>query len=339
MTQAPLIPFDRPELFVDDVSLLAAYRSWRRASGTAPATVAAEVSQLRSLSRSAVEAGVTGLGALRDDPATCAKLIEAAGPSLSLATVRTRVRAFTNLLKMDTSLAPEAVRERIQSFRDAFPRGASLGWHDSGVSLPGRRSSIRLPGPTPGPSALEDIVRTAESRSALEGALAALLCFSALDLQSIATLRWTDLTWQDEADKPYWTVRSARRNRETELYLVGPGARALLRWALMAGQNRQAFVFAGRRTDSLVSTRALRKRTLKFCTDAGWPRVTRPQLLGAFVGWLSTHGVDDHAIRLTIGRRRVASVDRLRSHSRRIDAQLEIDDQLWRGLDHACHTS
>ena len=59
----------------------------------------------------------------------------------------------------------------------------------------------------------------------------------------------------------------------------------------------------------------MRDRLRHLCEGAGWPGLSRSQLTAAFVLWLREHGFDDHSIRLNLGRRRAATIDRLtRSH-------------------------
>ena len=308
--------------------LLAKYATWRSACGASKSTVAAEMSQLRSLDRAAVESfRARTLYDLREKPQEAARVIEASGASLSLATVQTRVRAFERFLMVGV---PEGVgRKRIDSFRAALPKGASKGWHDAGLSLPGRRNRTKMPGPTPRPGDIEQILESSVRHSPAAGAVAALTCFSGLDLQAIVGLKWSDLAWRDYGDTPYWEVSCQRRGHLLSCYVVGPGAGAVLRWGLASGLGREACVFPGRTPGSGLSVRAFRDRLHAVCFAAGWPRATRSQLVSALAAWLRERGMDDHSIRLVIGRRRVASVDQLLHRHEQLNAQERIDEKLW----------
>ncbi len=304
------------------VSLLLHYKLYRECLQAAPSTVRSEVSQLRSLARLAERDLGFNLYQLCEQPATAAGLLESEA-YLSVSTIQLRVRAFQRLLLFD--VGDQEGRRRIAKFRAALPKAQSRGWHDAGLSLPGRRVQIRMPGPTPGPMDLEDILEKASNISARDGAVASLACFSGLDVEAIVSLCWDDLAWRDAGKTPFWEVTCARRGHRVSFCILGPGANALLRWGLASTLVRDAFVLSGRNAGSRLSVRAFRDRLGTVCAAAGWPKLTRSQLLSAFVAWLRERGLDDHSIRLVIGRRRVASVDRLLRRQDQLGAQGLID--------------
>jgi integrase len=324
MVQKPLIaPEHFRQLSRVSVEEVSAYRRWRAESGVAEATLAAEVSQLRSLARQAEQRSGSTLSDLRGKPQEATQLIEQAGQSLSLSTILTRIRAFERFLMMGAS--PYLGRQRVEAFRAALPKKASRGWHEAGVSPAGTRTRKRMPGPTPTLEALEAIVEAGLSRSLRSGAVAALACFSGLDVKEMRELRWRDLHWHDNGASPYWEVKVRRRGHRATVFVVGLGAKALLKHGLSSGLDRDASVLRGRESGEPLSERALRDDLKHTCASAGWPRATRPQLLSAFAAWLRSCGFDDHSIRLTVGRRRAATVDRLLHRQTQLEAQEAID--------------
>ena len=328
MVQQPLFQtVDSPALPPGTNELLVQFRAFRESAGASKSTVAAETSQLRSLAREAAEcSGESSLDGLRQKPTDAALLMEGRVSPLTLPTAQTRIRAFQRLLMMGV---PDSIgRERVAAFRAALPRKDSKGWHDAGISLPGLRTRSKMPGPTPAPEDIERIIAIAAKRSPTSGAVAALACFSGLDVQTIVNLRWKDLTWQDHGQAPYWEVLCERRGRRVCCYIVGPGVGTLLRWGLATGLEREAYVFHGRESGSGLSIRAFRDRLRQVCTAAGWPRATRSQLISALAAWLRQRDMDDHSIRLVLARRRVASVDRMLHKHEQLAAQEQIDRAL-----------
>ncbi len=103
------------------------------------------------------------------------------------------------------------------------------------------------------------------------------------------------------------------------------GARPLLSLALKSGLQRDDHVFPGRADSERLSKSAIRDRLRRMCESAGWPGLSRTQLTAAFVLWLREHGFDDHSIRLNLGRRRAATIDRLTRSHESIAAQLSVD--------------
>ena len=136
MLQAPLL--SAAELTLNETSSneLAAFGSWRRHSGLASSTLAAELSQLRSLARDAATESLT-LVDLRNVPGRAATLIEAASERVGRSTLLTRIRAFQHYLMMGVSAYTG--RSRVQEFRLAFPRRPSRGWFDAGMAEPGQK--------------------------------------------------------------------------------------------------------------------------------------------------------------------------------------------------------
>jgi integrase len=300
-----------------------AYRHWREKSGVSVSTLSAELSQLRSLACQAEQTTNLTLIDLRQRPEDAVELIEVAAVGLAQSTVLTRIRAFQRFLLMGVS--DYIGRQRVQAFRSAMPRKASRGWYDAGISVPGDKKRRRMPGPTPTPAALEQILTAGINRSLASGAIAALACFSGLDVKEMLDLRWRDLMWRDAMGSPYWEISVLRRSHKTTVFVMGPGAHAILRYGLSSGLQREAFVLPGRAPGTHLSETALGNDLKRSCSLAGWPTATRPQLISVFAAWLRGHGFDDHSIRLTLGRRRAASVDRLLHRQDQIDAQVLTD--------------
>ena len=330
--QLPLISDESTTaLTQQDLATIRTYERARYGDGAAKSTVAAEVSQLRSMARSSQDSFHMGsLKELCRDPMRAARLIEeSAGAGLSRATVMTRVRAFQRLLMME--LDDGQARSAIARFRAGFPNRPARGWHDSGVDFPGNQRQSLVPGPTPGPRDIERIVLAAASVNPGMGAVVAVVCFSALDVEMIVTLKWTDLIWRDSGLTPFWEVVRRNRGHETHYYIVGPGSSLLLRWGLASGLQRDSYVFPGRNQSTPISVRGFRYKLKAACSLAGWPGVTRSQLASALAMWLREQGLDDHSIRLTLGRRRVTSVDRLLRRHLQLEAQRRVDKSMESG--------
>ena len=168
-----------------------------------------------------------------------------------------------------------------------------------------------MPGPTPTIADLERILEAVTRRSLDSGAIASLACFSEVDEKEILQLRWKDLEWRDDGISSYWELRILRRGRKTRVFVVSPGAQPLLRHGLSSGLERDAFVLQGRMPGTPLSERAFCNDLRITCCQAGWPKATRPQLISAFAAWLHDKGMDDHDIRMTLGRRRAVSIDRM----------------------------
>ncbi len=323
MTQGALDLFGNDALPGDTEALFGRFREACRKGGKAPSTIAAEVSQLRSLARDAETHLRIGLEELLGQPHRAAQLIELAGRACGRSTVLTRSRAIQRFAMLQ--LSEGEGRSWVTAFRAALPKTKSNGWHDSGLSLPGARGRSRRRSPTPDPEALEAVLRLAVSRSLVDGAIAGLACFSGLELDEICELRWSDVTWRDDSDSTICEVGVHRRGRQTTCLIVPMGARPLLSLALASGLQRNDYVFPGRADGERLSKSAIRDRLRRLCESAGWPGLSRSQLTAAFVLWLREHGFDDHAVKLVLARRRVATVDRLlRSHAS-IAAQLRVD--------------
>ena len=323
MSQRALNLFGGDTLPGDPEALIGRFREACLKCDKAPSTIAAEVSQLRSLARDAQKHLGMELEELIRQPHKAAQLIELAGRACRHSTVLTRSRAIQRFAMLQLG-DPEG-RSWVAAFRASLPKTKSNSWHDSGLSLSGARSRARPRSPTPDPSALEAILRLAVSRSLVDGAIAGLACFSGLELDEICELRWSDVTWRDHSDSTLCEVGVHRRGHRTSCLLVPMGARPLLCLALASGLQRDDYVFPGRADGERLSKSAIRDRLRRICDGAGWPGLSRTQLTAAFVLWLREHGFDDHAVKLVLARRRVATVDRLlRSHAS-IAAQLSVD--------------
>ena len=323
MTQRVLDLFGDDALPGDTEALIDRFKEACRRHGKAPSTIAAEVSQLRSVARDAKTHLGMALEELILQPEEAAELIELAGRACGRSTVLTRSRALQRLAML--RLGEGEGRSWVTAFRNALPKTKSSGWHDIGLSLPGTRGRARPRSPTPDTDALEAILRLATSRSVVNGAIAGLACFSGLELDEICELRWSDLTWRDDSDATFCEVWVHRRGRRTPCLIDPMGARPLFSLALTSGLQRGSYVFPGRKDGEHLSKTAMRDRLRHLCEGAGWPGLSRSQLTAAFVLWLRQHGLDDHSIRLNLGRRRAATIDRLtRSHGS-IAAQLSVD--------------
>lgn len=326
--QRQLFELKRAPVSDDSLVEIAKFRRWfRDTTGAAKATADSECSQLRSLARASESNFGRTLPSLRHKPGVAALVIEASSDGLHQTTVLTRVRAFEHFLQMGVSRY--LGNERVALFRANLPSKQSRGWHDAGVSVPGRKDRKRMPAPTPPPEALATIVERGSAKSDLYGVIAALACFSGLELDEIVALRWHDLSCFDEGVDPFWEARVTRKGKQTRCFVLGPGARPLIRHALRAGRARDSSVLPGRTADGFLSKGAARARLSALCCECGWPGLTRSQLVGAFAEWLRRKGFDDHDIRLTLGRRSVATVDNLLRPYNRLDAQRKVDTEVF----------
>ena len=215
MTQRALDLFGGDALPGDTEALIDRFKEACQRYGKAPSTIAAEVSQLRSVARDAKTHLGIALADLLDRPEGAAELIELAGLACGRSTVLTRSRALQRLALLH--LGEGEGRSWVTVFRNALPKTKSSGWHDSGLSLPGERSRSRRRSPTPDPEALEAVLRLAVSRSLVDGAIAGLACFSGLELDEICELRWSDLTWRDDSDATFCEVGVHRRGRRGDV--------------------------------------------------------------------------------------------------------------------------
>jgi integrase len=151
-----------------------------------------------------------------------------------------------------------------------------------------------MPGPTLTAQACEAILEAGVRISVEQAARVALSCFSGLEIAEILALRWRDLQWC-EGVSLIWQTKVRRKGRLTTLYVVGPGARALLRFGIDSLLEKNAYVLRGRDGGPLAE-RAYRDSLKAACRAAGWPRATRAQLASALAAWLQSRGMDDHAI-------------------------------------------
>ncbi len=149
MTQRALDLFGNDALPGDTEALIGRFREARLGDGKAASTIAAEVSQLRSLARDAETHLRIGLEELLGQPHRAAQLIELAGRACGRSTVLTRSRAIQRFAMLQ--LSEGEGRSWVTAFRNALPKTKSNGWHDSGLSLPGARSRSRRRSPTPDP--------------------------------------------------------------------------------------------------------------------------------------------------------------------------------------------
>ena len=326
MTQGSLDFLGSLPLAPEAETLIGQFKKAQMEGGKAASTVAAEVSQLRSLARDANEQFGMELTEIFDQPDRVAELIELAGRSRGRSTVLTRYRALKRLALLQ--LGSTKGRDWITALESWLPKRKSNGWQDSSVSIPGSRRHFRPRNPTPDPDALEAILQFAVSRSPLDGAVAGLACFSGLELDEFCDLRWSDVTWRDGGASTFCKVTVRRRGRRAACLIVPMGARPLLRLALASGLQPDRYVFPGRKEGEHLSKGAIRNRIKCMCEGAGWPRLTLGQLTAAFVVWLRERGHDPHSVQLILGRRRVATVDRLIRSHQSIAAQIHVDKAL-----------
>ena len=323
MTQRALDLFGSISLSPETETLIGQFREAQLKSGMAASTVAVEVSQLRSLARDAKAYLEMELPDLFDRPSKAAELIEFAGQLTGRSTVLTRYRALKRLVM--SQLGDGGGRNWITALQSSLPKKKSSGWHDSGLSLPGSRKQVRPRSPTPDHDAIEAILQLAVARSSLDGAIAGLICFSGLELGELCGLRWSDVTWRDDGESAFCEVTVLRRRRRATCLIVPMGARPLLSLALTSGLRPDNYVLPGRKEGEHLSKGAIRNRIKWMCEGAGWPGLTLSQLTAAFAVWLRGRGYDDHSIRLILGRRRTATVDRLLRDHERIASQIHVD--------------
>lgn len=249
-------------------------------------------------------------------------LMEPSQPG-SKSTMGTRLRAIQHLLQLDVS--SDEGRRRLAALDAALPAGPSRGWHDAGIRLGGQHRRV-IQRPTLDVAALRDILHVAETESVESGALAGLLCCSALPLASICALRWGDVTWG--ADRMSCTVSLGRGRARRDFFIIGPAPGALIRLHVGARREGSEFVFPGRKTGAPITTRAAHERLRGWAARAGHAQVTRHGLASALAESLRAAGVDDPSTQLVLGRRQVRSVDRLLAPHLRLESQRRVQAAL-----------
>ncbi len=313
-----------PALSESELLLIARFRAARDAQGAATRTIDAEVSQLRTLRRDLIRStGGTSLIDIIGNPALAGRPLMEPSQPCSKSTVETRHRAVQRLLQLDVS--PEEGRRRLAALDAALPAGSSRGWHDAGIRLGGQRGRV-IQRPTLDVAALRDILHVAEAESVESGALAGLLCCSALPLASICALRWGDVNWG--ADRMSCTVSLGRGRARRDFVIIGPAPGALIRLHVGARREGSEFVFPGRNTGAPITTRAAHERLRGWAARAGVVRVTRHGLASALAESLRAAGVDDPSTQLVLGRRQARSLDRLLTPHLRLESQRRVQAAL-----------
>ena len=326
--QLALMPKDDPprvRLGESNESRLAEYRVARLAEGAAPRTVDAEVGQLRSLVRDSLRiGGPATLNDIIDAPAHAGLLLVEPGTTVGRSTMLTRLRALQRLMMLGVSRA--VAEERLHALDASLGARPSNEWHEAGVLVGGRRQRASQRTTLP-PSALESILDAAADESIEAGALAGLLCFSAVPIDRVCALRWDDLRWG--AGALTCEVAVDVGGNERRFFVLAPGVAAMLRlYVDSAERSADSVLFEGRTPGKPVTDRAVRARLARWGRTAGWPGARRQDLVSALAAWLSDRGIDDHSIKVALGRRRVKSVDALLEPHRRLDAQLQTQRAL-----------
>lgn len=326
--QQPLFVLDDavpvPALSEPEQALLSRFREVRVAEGAARTTVEAELSQLRTVRRELLQSGfgVSLYDVLRDPARAGRPLLEPLKPC-STSTMETRLRAVHRLLRLDVS--PSEGRRRIELLDAALPPRASHGWHDAGVRVGGSRSKTGRRA-TVDPRALQAIFEGAQLESAEAGALAGLLCFTGLPLETICALRWSDLTWG--ADRLDCTVSIGSGRRRIEFFVTGPASGALIRLYVGVPGAPFLYVFPGRSPVMAITTRAVRDRLARWAREAGHAGVTRHGLVSALAELLRADGLDDASIQFVLGRRQTRTVDRMLKPHDRLASQRRVQASL-----------
>ena len=120
MTQRALDLFGDDALPGDTEALIGRFKEACRRYGKAPSTIAAEVSQLRSVARDAKTHLGMALADLLDRPEEAAELIELAGLACGRSTVLTRSRALQRLAMLQ--LDEGEGRSWVTAFRNAVAK-------------------------------------------------------------------------------------------------------------------------------------------------------------------------------------------------------------------------
>lgn len=319
-----LAPEAIPALSEDELLLVARFRAARDAQNAATRTIDAEVSQLRTLRRDLIRRGTgTSLTEIVSNPALAGVLLMESSQSCLPPTMETRLRAVQRLLQLDVS--HEDGRRRLAALDAALPSGPSRGWHDAGIRVGGQRGRV-IQRPTLDVAALRDILHVAEAESPESGALAGLLCCSALPLASICALRWRDVTWG--ADRMSCTVSLGQERGRRDFVIIGPAPGVLIRLHVGTRREDSEFVFPGRKTGTPITTRAAHEKLKGWAARAGLAQVTRHGLASALAESLRAAGVDDPSIQVVMGRRQVRSVDHLLAAHLRLESQRRVQAAL-----------
>ena len=316
---------------VGNEPLLRRYRDSRR-SGAADSTIDGDVSQLRSLARDASRTGASGdLKVIVSDPQLAARLLLEPVQQLRRSTMQTRLRALQRLIGLTCS--PKESKSLLDELDSNLSTTPSNSWHDAGITVGGRKGRAKARMSVP-PSALTSILHAAEEVSAESAALAGLLCFSAIRLDELSSLTWDQLSWG--TDQLTCTVHCTGATSEHVYVVMPPGVASLFRLLTEADQpTSDALVFPGRNPSAPAATRTIRSRLARWCNAAGWAGATRSDLVSALAGWMHDSEIDDHSIRVALGRRYARTVDGLLAPHRRRQAQLDTQQVLRQRLDGA----
>jgi integrase len=317
-----------PNEHADNEPMLRRYRESRRSDASA-STVASEVSQLRSLACDARLAGASDdLALIAEVPQLAARLLMEPSKSLHRSTMQTRLRALHRLIRF---IKPVSDAASLMTALD-WNLGAtpSRGWHDAGVTVAGRKGRAKARMSIP-PEALDAILRAGEADSIESATLAGLLCFSGIQVNELIQLRWSQLTWG--SDQLSCTIQCRGPNNQHTYLVMPPGVAPLFRLLADTGEPAgDAFIFPGRKPSTTLAPRTIHARLARWAADAGWRGANRNDLVSALAGWMHDRDIDDHSIKIALGRRYARTVDRLLAPHRRSRAQQEAQSVLVSAL-------
>ena len=233
-------------------ALLEQYRQSRLVTGATPATVAREVSQLRSLTRSVTGTQTAALHTLFNEASTVARaLLEPSAP-IAASTGRTRLAAaqrFVHACGAEVGIADPATF--LEALDGQLPRRMVQRWNVAGTIVAGVKVRRRSLCPALYPADLDRIMASVALSPGYRGrrdrALVALHCYSGLRPDETMHLQGADVQAASIAHLAVVVVR--RDGRVLHLLVPAAGAQPLL---LLTRHDSEV----GRRPDIYVFRRS-----------------------------------------------------------------------------------
>lgn len=309
----------RGALDSDSEDLLSSYLDILRHGGTTERTVRNEASQIRALCREAGSSEAMPLRELMRGPADVARALTRPREPIARSTGLKRLRAIQRFIRT----VPGATASDADQFESEIDKllapTSRRTWDLAPVLVAGQRARRRPQGTVLFETdirAIEAAARSPTSGVVVE-AIVSLCCRSALELEELVALQWSQ--FKHEADATYVVI--TRRGRQVELLVDAPAAIAISR---LPGK-RTGYVFPSRRSASgHLTTRAASKMLLAASRGAGLRRVGHFDLRKAFAYSLRTRGFSVGEVAVLVGITRASTVDSWLLDHRAINAQRRI---------------